>query len=208
MDKGSDARLGEILEDTGLAHGRRIAAMGWRLIWIGAVASALVACGNDAPAQSPSTSPQGSPGRTAAADTGSAQPVPDPCTLLTAAEIQQTLGLAVNDPDPSYPSPLDSDPDGLACAWSTADVGTPASATAEFVRVHVLSKQSWCDALADPHPGVRIDGLGDAATYHDESDQSICVKQGGRAIHVIADAEPNVDQSALTGLAEIAVSRV
>lgn len=183
---------------------------------IALIATAILvaaACGNDSQSQHGSpTSPGGLAGQTAPGP-GSSQPMPNPCSLLTSADIQQTLGMPVGEVD--GPKPPDSDPDGLLCHWTEPqhhgdEMGKPY----DYVTLSIYSRRDYCDQFnqaleeAGMEGGSPISGLGGTAIWDDPgTNQSICIDIGDTSFKLWSFIEPPVGQASMEALAKIVLSR-
>jgi hypothetical protein len=162
-------------------------------------------------------SPGGSPGSSTAAGGGASDPGGQPsaagqsaqggavssiaaCSLLTPAEIQQALGVAVNG------GTLQTGNDEQAnCEWDNAD-----SSIAVGVIVQPYDDTLW-KTMSSAQAATPVSGLGDAAFKGFPHAGDLSIKQGGHEIDIgiidFTDDQQKVDAAAVT-LAKLVLSRI
>lgn len=174
------------------------------------LASVLVGCGSEATSESSSSANSASTRAEAGEQTATEQAsseVPDACSLLTTAEIEQTVGMPISEVD--GPKEPDATPGGSLCNWDDADLsgylqlsispnGDPVTCE---VRRQAAEQMKHYEIAA-------IDGLGVPADWHNAStNQSICMEIDGMPVDLFSFIEPKVGQSKMEALAKIVISR-
>ena len=122
------------------------------------------------------------------------------CSLLTPAEIQQALGVAVNG------GTLQTGNDEQAnCEWDNAD-----SSIAVGVIVQPYDDFLW-KTMSSAQAATAVSGIGEAAYKGYPHAGDLSIKQGGHEIDIgiidFTDAQPKIDAAALT-FAKLVLSRI
>lgn len=177
--------------------------MRWRTIGIALLAYVIAGCGSGA--QQGATELDAGQDGQGASEASLSGDVPNPCSLLTPSDVEQTLGMPVEEVD--GPKPPDSDPNGLLCHWS-GEYGS-----GDYVTLAVYSRADHCELVEQGHSqmgkrGTPVEGLGDKATWYDlRTNVNICMNNHGQPMSLFSFIEPPVSQADLAALAKIAVSR-
>lgn len=167
-------------------------------------ACVIAACGPD-PHSSSTKSPAEPVSQTV---TGQDVPkgLPHPCSLLTPADIQQTLGVTVTSPDP--PGVVSE-----TCNW-VAGGSTTGHLELDVNTVLVVNSDAdYCDAHSRTidKVGSPVDGLDGTARWYDlegHAIQQVCVDYGAGGFVLFSFLSPPAGESKMVALAKIARSRI
>lgn len=164
---------------------------------IALVAWIIAGCGNDT--QQGATESQTESTGQAATEQRMSDKIPNPCSLLTSADVEQTLGMPVEEVE--GPKPPDPDPGGLLCHWQ-GELGG-------YFSVVIYSMADGCSP-EQQGPGVPVDGLGGTAAWREEyGDQHLCIDNDGMPVKLSAiSIDPPAGQASLVALANIVLSRI
>lgn len=185
-------------------------------LFIGILIFALAACGGAPESKPAEASPPGGADIPIAESESKASELgdtPDPCTLLSGADIERVTGMPVGEVE--GPKAPDSDPNGLICHFTEPDHTSGPARPRDYIAVAVYSKSDHCEMLkqgfaGSPMAGLPQDGIGSAATYYDlGTNQNICVENGSTPFTVFSliDSRP-VSREALAELARIVLSNM
>ncbi|WP_131701801.1 DUF3558 domain-containing protein [Mycolicibacterium elephantis] len=193
-----------------------------RVLSIGVACVLIVSCSNDSPSANtavPSTPSDRSTNAAAGtpAEKPTAQGLPNPCSVLTADDIQQVFGLSTEpgERDPSQPDGL---PDALGCGYR-ADTDLSANAPPQEVFISVIPPSAGvCEGLKElgavGQPGapeaVDVDGLGVTTTWMpgDPGYALMCAEADGVEVQIGADTVPAATQDQVKRLMEVALARL